>query len=391
MTDFLVKIFVKNHENIHDPAVRARYGALAGAVGILLNLLLTGGKLFAGWLTGSLSITADALNNLSDAGSSIVTLVGFRLAGQRADDKHPYGHGRMEYLAGLLVALVVLLVGVETLKSSVEKILHPEEMVFSAVSVVILLASIGIKLWMSLFNRRLGQRIRSAAMRASAADALSDAVATTAVLAGVLMGRLAGIHIDGWMGVVVAVFILRTGWSAVRETLDPLLGGKPDPDLVKAIRETVLSHPQVIGMHDLMLHDYGPGRSLMSFHAEIPVTADIMAAHDAIDHIERELREKFGIETSVHMDPIAVDDEGVIRVRRQMIELIHAIEPEMSLHDFRMTKGPLYTNLIFDVVVPYKCPLTEQQVRERIQRAARALDEHYQVVLQIDRSYVDEV
>ena len=388
MTDFLIKTFIRDSEQVHDPAVRERYGVLSGVVGILLNLLLSAGKLCAGVLSASISITADAFNNLSDAGSSVVTLVGFKLAGQKADDGHPFGHGRLEYLTGLLVSLVILLVGLELGKSSIEKILHPEPVSFSVVSVIILAISILVKLWMCLFNRRLGRRIGSAAMAATAADSLSDVAATSAVLAGTLVGRMTGLAIDGWVGALVAVFILRAGWGAAKDTINPLLGQNPDPELVRNIQTTVLSHPQVTGMHDLIIHDYGPGRSMMSFHAEVPIDSDIMEAHDVIDHIERELKDRFGIETSVHMDPIATNDEQVNRVRAQVAALVQVSDPAMTIHDFRMTRGPLHTNLIFDVVVPHKCPLSDGEVAARIEKAVKTLDDHYFVVLQLDRSYV---
>ena len=388
MTDFLIKTFIRDSEQVHDPAVRERYGVLSGVVGILLNLLLSAGKLCAGVLSASISITADAFNNLSDAGSSVVTLVGFKLAGQKADDGHPFGHGRLEYLTGLLVSLVILLVGLELGKSSIEKILHPEPVSFSVVSVIILAISILVKLWMCLFNRRLGLRIGSAAMAATAADSLSDVAATSAVLAGTLVGRMTGLAIDGWVGALVAVFILRAGWGAAKDTINPLLGQNPDPELVRNIQTTVLSHPQVTGMHDLIIHDYGPGRSMMSFHAEVPIDSDIMEAHDVIDHIERELKDRFGIETSVHMDPIATNDEQVNRVRAQVAALVQVIDPAMTIHDFCMTRGPLHTNLIFDVVVPHKCPLSDGEVAARIEKAVKTLDDHYFVVLQLDLSYV---
>ena len=385
----LVRLFIKDCDNVTDPAVRERYGILSGAVGIALNLLLSAGKLFAGLMTGSISITADAFNNLSDAGSSVVTLVGFKLAGQKADDGHPFGHGRMEYLAGLLVSLMILLVGVELGRSSIGKILHPEEVDFSLVSTGILAASILVKLWMGQFNRGLGRKIGSAAMAATAADSISDAVATAAVLAGTLVNRFAHVNIDGWVGLAVAVFILRSGWGAAKDTINPLLGESPDPELVKQLRELVLSHPQVVGMHDLIIHDYGPGRRLCSFHAEVPQDADILDAHDAIDHIEREIKEKFGIETTVHMDPIATADEKVNQLRRQVADLARVVEPEMTIHDFRVVRGPTHTNVIFDVVVPHKCRLTDEEVLQRLRRAVSALDPAYQAVIQIDRAYVE--
>lgn len=385
----LVRLFIKDCDNVTDPAVRERYGILSGAVGIALNLLLSAGKLFAGLMTGSISITADAFNNLSDAGSSVVTLVGFKLAGQKADDGHPFGHGRMEYLAGLLVSLMILLVGVELGRSSIGKILHPEEVDFSLVSTGILAASILVKLWMGQFNRGLGRKIGSAAMAATAADSISDAVATAAVLAGTLVNRFAHVNIDGWVGLAVAVFILRSGWGAAKDTINPLLGESPDPELVKQLRELVLSHPQVVGMHDLIIHDYGPGRRLCSFHAEVPQDADILDAHDAIDHIEREIKEKFGIETTVHMDPIATADEKVNQLRRQVADLARVVEPEMTIHDFRVVRGPTHTNVIFDAVVPHKCRLTDEEVLQRLRRAVSALDPAYQAVIQIDRAYVE--
>ena len=383
----LVRLFIKDCDNVTDPAVRERYGILSGAVGIVLNLLLSAGKLFAGLMTGSISITADAFNNLSDAGSSVVTLVGFKLAGQKADDGHPFGHGRMEYLAGLLVSLMILLVGVELGRSSIGKILRPEAVDFSLVSTGILAASILVKLWMGQFNRGLGRKIGSAAMAATAADSLSDAVATAAVLAGTLVNRFAHVNIDGWVGLAVAVFILRSGWGAAKDTINPLLGESPDPELVKQLRELVLSHPQVVGMHDLIIHDYGPGRRLCSFHAEVPQDADILDAHDAIDHIEREIKEKFGIETTVHMDPIATADEKVNQLRRQVADLARVVE--MTIHDFRVVRGPTHTNVIFDAVVPHKCRLTDEEVLQRLRQAVSALDPAYQAVIQIDRAYVE--
>ena len=385
----LVRLFIKDCDNVTDPAVREKYGILSGAVGIVLNLLLSAGKLFAGLMTGSISITADAFNNLSDAGSSVVTLVGFKLAGQKADDGHPFGHGRMEYLAGLLVSLMILLVGVELGRSSIGKILRPEAVDFSLVSTGILAASILVKLWMGQFNRGLGRKIGSAAMAATAADSLSDAVATAAVLAGTLVNRFAHVNIDGWVGLAVAVFILRSGWGAAKDTINPLLGESPDPELVKQLRELVLSHPQVVGMHDLIIHDYGPGRRLCSFHAEVPQDADILDAHDAIDHIEREIKEKFGIETTVHMDPIATADEKVNQLRRQVADLARVVEPEMTIHDFRVVRGPTHTNVIFDAVVPHKCRLTDEEVLQRLRRAVSTLDPAYQAVIQIDRAYVE--
>ncbi len=388
MVSFLIRRLVPAGTAPGDPAVRERCGTVSGLVGIGLNLLLCAGKFTAGALTGSISVMADAFNNLTDAGSSIVTLVGFRLARQKADADHPFGHGRMEYLAGLIVSLLILLVGFELGKSSIEKILHPEPVSFSTLSAVILAVSVCVKLWMCAFNRALSKKIGSAALAATAADSLSDAVATTVVLLGLAVCRFTGLHIDGWLGVAVALFILRAGLMAVKDTLDPLLGQPPEPALVQGVQDTVLSHPEVVGLHDLVIHDYGPGRRMLSLHAEVPADADIMAAHDVIDHIERELRDKFAVEAVIHMDPIVVGDAATDQARELVARLAQEVDPAITIHDFRMTSGPLHTNLIFDMVVPHTCKLTDEQVKEQIAAALRQEDERYFTVVEIDRSYV---
>ena len=389
MTDWLVQRCIRRPEDGSDPAVRQAYGLLSGGVGIVLNLLLSAGKFVAGVLTGSIAVTADAFNNLSDAGSSVVTLVGFRMAAKRADDDHPFGHGRIEYLSGLAVAVAILVVGVELAKSSLEKVLHPVEVAFSWLSVGILCASILVKLWMFFFNRNLSRRIGSAAMMATATDSLSDAAATSAVLLGTLVGHVADLYIDGWVGVLVAVFILRAGWGAAKDTLDPLLGQSPDPELVRGIQETVLGRPEIVGMHDLVVHDYGPGRCMASLHAEVPMDADILVIHDVIDKLERELRRKLGVEVVIHMDPIAVGDPRTDALKAQVTELVRRIDPDMTIHDFRMTAGPEHTNLIFDVAVPYHCRLEDEQVQEAIGAAVKALPGNYYTVVSVDHVYAD--
>lgn len=390
MINLLVKTFVKDCGNVQDPQVRQRYGTLSGAVGIFLNLLLSAGKMIAGVLTGSIAITADAFNNLTDAGSSVVTLVGFRMAGKQADGDHPFGHGRIEYLSGLAVSVVILLVGLELAKSSVEKIIHPEPVEFSWLSAGILAAAICVKLWMSYFNRSLSRRIGSAAMAATATDSLSDAVATSAVLLSSLIGRFTGVNIDAWAGILVAIFILRAGWGAAKDTLNPLLGQSPDPELVRDIERTVLAHPQVVGIHDMIIHDYGPGRSMMSLHAEVPAGADIMAVHDEIDAIERELKAKYRIDASIHMDPIVTGDETISRARQMVAGLVREVDPAMTIHDFRMTSGPRHRNLIFDVVVPYSVRQSDEAVRREIERKIRAADPNSFAVIQVDRAYTQE-
>lgn len=390
MINLLVKTFVKDAGNVQDPQVRQRYGTLSGAVGIFLNLLLSAGKMIAGLITGSIAITADAFNNLTDAGSSVVTLVGFRMAGKQADDDHPFGHGRIEYLSGLAVSVVILLVGLELAKSSVEKIIHPEQVEFSWLSAGILIAAICVKLWMSYFNRSLSRRIGSAAMAATATDSLSDAVATSAVLLSAIIGKFTGVNIDAWAGILVALFILRAGWGAAKDTLNPLLGQSPDPELVRDIERTVLAHPQVVGIHDMIIHDYGPGRSMMSLHAEVPAGSDIMEVHDEIDAIERELKAKYHIDASIHMDPIVTGDETISKARKMASELVREVDPAMTIHDFRMTSGPRHRNLIFDVVVPYSVKSTDDEVRREIERKIRAADPNSFAVIQIDRAYTQE-
>lgn len=388
MTEFLVRRFIPDWEQVTAPRVRQGYGRLSGLVGIALNLCLAAGKLAAGMATGAISVTADALNNLSDAGSSVVTLIGFRMAGKKADADHPFGHGWMEYLSGLLVSLLILLVGVELIRSSVEKILHPTPVAFSWASAAILAISVGVKLWMFRFNRQLGRRIGSAAMEATATDSLSDGVATAVLLLGLLAGHFLEVAVDGWLGVLVALFILRAGWGAAKETIAPLLGSPADPALVAEIERTVLAYDPISGIHDLVVHDYGPGRRMLSLHAEVSAQCDIMEVHDVIDNVERELERRYGLEAVIHMDPVC-NDERTLQLREKVALLVRAIDPAMSIHDFRVVPGPSHTNLIFDVVVPHAFRLTDEQVRGAIQQAVSALDGSYRTVIQVDRSYVE--
>ena len=371
------------------PETRQRCGTLSGAVGIGLNLLLFLGKLFAGIATASIAVTADAFNNLSDAASSVVTLVGFRLAGQKADEEHPFGHGRMEYLAGLAVAMLILLVGVELGQSSLDKIVHPEPVAFSPLSAGILAVSVAVKLWMFFFNRGLSRQIQSAALAATAADSLSDAAATSILLAGLLAGQFLRLPLDGWLGLGVALFILRTGWGAAKDTADPLLGRPMDRALAEDIDRIVLGHQYILGIHDLVYHDYGPGRAMMSFHAEVPADANLLEIHDVIDHIERELKAKHHIETCIHMDPV-VQDERTAALRTQVLDIARGIDPSLTVHDFRVTAGPIHTNLLFDVVVPYGFRLSDGEVRAALTAGIKALSDRYFPMIQVDHSYVEE-
>lgn len=388
MTSLLIRLFIKNHSQTENQLVRQKYGLLGGIVGIVCNVALFLAKIVAGLLTASISITADALNNLSDAGSSIVTLIGFKMSGKPADDEHPFGHGRMEYISGFVVSIAIILVGIELIRSSIDKIIHPEEVTFSILSVVILLVSIGVKLWMGLFNRKLGKMIDSAALKATAMDSISDVVTTSTVLLGILVSVLTGFSIDGYAGVIVAMFILYTGFTTAKDTLNLLLGEAPDVKFVQEIEKEVLSYEDVVGVHDLIVHNYGPGRSVISLHAEVPCHIDVLKIHDTIDTIERDLKKKFGCDCVIHMDPIVTDDQKINEVHQKMETLVKLIDPSITIHDFRMVEGPTHTNLIFDVVVPHKFRLSDEQVVEAVRYAAQTLDKTYEVVINVDKTYV---
>lgn len=388
MIPFLIRKFIPNHTDTASSAVRTAFGMLAGILGIVLNLLLCVGKLFAGMLTGSIAITADAVNNLSDAGSSVITLIGFKLASKKPDPDHPFGHGRVEYLAGLAVSLIILMMGFELLKSSVVKIFSPEPIVFQPVSAVILVVSTFVKLYMSAFNRTLGKKLDSPSMQATAADCRSDALATSVVFVTMLIAHFSGANIDGWAGLLVSFTIFWAGISAARETINPLLGQAPAPELVEEIREEVIANPNILGIHDLIVHDYGPGRRMVSLHAEVPADGDIMALHDAIDQLERHLGEEHSCPTVIHMDPIITNDQCVAPLRQKVIDSIRSeIDPDIQLHDFRIVTGPTHTNIIFDAVVPYNFRLTDEQLRNEIIHLIRSLDQSYYVAVTIDHQY----
>ncbi len=388
MIGLLAKRFIRDRDNVKDPAVRRAYGTLCGAVGIALNVLLFLGKLFAGALTGSIAITADAFNNLSDAGSSAVTLLGFRLAGKKPDPEHPFGHGRIEYISGLVVAGLILLMGVELGKSSVEKILHPEAVELTAAAVVILAVSIAVKIYMGLYNRAVGRRIDSPAMLATARDSFSDAAATSGVLLATLVGKFTGLKIDGWVGLLVALLILRAGWEAARETLSPLLGRAPEKDFVRQIHDIVMAHEGILGIHDLVVHDYGPGRVMVSLHAEVPAEGDILALHDVIDNAEMALQRELGCEAVIHLDPVVTGDGVTQQLREKVAALVKTLCPEATIHDFRMVAGPTHTNLIFDAVIPFGAALTNAQAEQQIKDLVRSMEGNYFAVVKVENSYV---
>ena len=386
MITLLARLFLKP-DGKTEADLRKAYGVLCGAVGIGLNILLFLGKFFAGTLAGSIAITADAFNNLSDAGSSFVTMLGFQLAGQKPDSDHPFGHGRIEYLSGLGVSLLILLMGFELAKSSLEKILHPQPVEFDLLVLAILAVSIAVKLYMFFYNHRLGKKLNSSAMLATATDSLSDSVATTAVLVATLVGHFTGLMIDGWAGILVALFILWSGFNAAKDTINPLLGTPPTHEFVEEIKTLVMAHPAIIGIHDLIVHDYGPGRVMISLHAEVSAAGNVLDIHDEIDNVEKELQEKLGCHAVIHMDPVVIDDGVTADTRKRVQALIHCIDDQISIHDFRMVAGPTHINVIFDAVVPFGFRLTDDEVAKKIQEAVRALDGNYYAVVTVERSY----
>ncbi len=388
MVTLLAKIFIKDAEDTSSPKVRQAYGVLTGVVGILLNVLLFAGKFIAGTLSKSISITADAFNNLSDAGSSFVTLIGFKLAGAKPDPEHPFGHGRIEYVSGLVVSGAILLMAFELIKDSIDKIIHPQTVDFSALAAGILVVSILVKIYMYLYNSSISKKIDSAAMKATATDSLSDTMATTVVLIASIVGHYTGLKIDGYCGVLVGLFIFYAGFSAAKETLDPLLGQPPEEEFVEQIEEIVMSYELVQGIHDLVVHDYGPGRVMISLHAEVPAEEDILEIHDMIDVIENDLADKLNCEAVIHMDPLVTKDERVNELKKTICEVVDSLEGDVSMHDFRTVIGPTHTNMMFDVVLPFGYSMTDEMVKEEIQkRTWDRLGESYNTVIQIDRPY----
>ena len=389
MLDAILRRFVPNHEQTNAPAVRERCGLLSGGVGLALNLLLFAGKLCAGILTGAISVTADAFNNLSDAGSSVIGLVGVKMASKPADQDHPFGHGRIEYIAALIVAFLVMEVGFTFLKDAVGKIRDPEELRFQAVSVVILILSVGVKLWMCFFNRKLGRRIDSKVMLATSADALGDVVTTTATIASVLFFRITGVNIDGIVGLGVSLVVMWAGIGIAKDTLEPLIGEAVEPEEYARIKEFVEGYEGVLGSHDLIVHNYGPGRNMASIHAEVPNDVEIETSHEIIDRIERDAFRMLGVFLVIHMDPVETKDVHVMQVPSQVEQIVKALDPAVSIHDFRMVPGPSHTNLIFDVVIPFGFKMEDEDVTKEIQRRImHEIGENYFAVIQVDKMYV---
>ncbi len=387
MTDLLSRIFIKNYKNTTDPRVRTAYGTLVSVVGVILNLLLFAAKFTVGTLFGAVSITADGINNLSDAGSQIISFLSFRISSKPADREHPYGHGRIEYIASMIVSFLILFIGFEMLKESIDKILHPALPERSWIAAIVLGGSILVKLWLALFNQRIGKRIDSSVMRATAADSLSDVLSTSAVLIATLVLLLfpnMTLNLDAYMGIVVAILILVAGLKILNEAKNAILGGGPSEEVVRRVVETVGKYPEALGIHDMAVHNYGPGRVLASLHIEVDGKVDIFKSHDMIDNIERDLRAQ-GIEATVHMDPIVTDCEELTLWRARVCEAACAIAPSIRVHDFRMVKGETHTNLIFDIEVPFEVHETDEELRRALSDAVSRISPDVFLVITVDR------
>jgi len=387
MIQWMLNRFVPGNTDTKNPKVRTRIGAFAGAVGIVCNVILCAAKILIGAVAGSVSIIADGVNNLSDAASNIISLFGFKLAGKPADRDHPYGHGRFEYLSGLIVAVLILVIGVELLKGSIEKIITPEPVEFSWVLVIVLLLAIVVKLWMMSFNNYLGKLINSQTLIATAADSRNDAISTSAVLIAALISHFTGYELDAWMGVAVALFILWSGIGLVRDTIDPLLGGPADPEVVEHIEKKIMEHEGVLGIHDLMVHDYGPGRLFASVHAEVPAEVPVLQSHEIIDDIEEEFLREDGMEVIIHLDPIVTSDPVAQAFRAWIADSIKTIDSQLTVHDVRLVPGEGHTSVLFDCVKPFELDMTSEELTARIQRLVREYDPSYNTIVKIDLAY----
>ena len=389
MTEFLVRHFVKNYEETEKVSVRTAYGVLASVVGIFCNVFLFAVKWMIGFFLHSIAVMADAFNNLSDAGSSIIGLVGVKMASKPADEDHPFGHGRIEYIAALIVAFLVLQVGFTFFKDSIGKIREPEELKFQLVSIIILILSIGVKLWMGYFNRTLGNKINSKVMLATAADAMGDVITTSATILAILFWKVTGINIDGFVGIGVSLVVMWAGVGIARDTLEPLIGEAVDPEEYERITNFVEGYDEIVGSHDLIVHNYGPGRSMASIHAEVPNDVDIEVSHEIIDRIERDAIKNLGIFLVIHMDPIETKDTYVLQVREQVEQTLEALDPAVSIHDLRMVDGKEQVNLIFDMVVPFEYDKKKQdELRMTLIKLLQIVDHRYQCVITLERSYV---
>lgn len=386
MTNFLIRKFIRDYKNIKDNKVRNSYGKFAGIVGIICNTILFFMKITAGTIFGYVSVTADAVNNLSDASSSVVSLMGFKMSGKPADEEHPYGHGRYEYLSGLIVAVLIMVIGVEILKSSVEKVISPNEVEFSWLAVGVLVLSILLKLWMTLFNYSLGKKIKSATLKATGADSRNDVISTTAVLIAMVISYFSGIQLDGIMGIIVSLFILYSGIGIIKDTLDPLLGKAPEREFVEEIRNKILTYPRVLGTHDLLVHDYGPGRQFASVHIEMAAEGDVLEAHDILDTIERDFN-KEGLHMIVHFDPIVTTGDKVSNLRTWISEKIAEIDSNLTIHDLKIVTCKTHTNVIFDCVMPPDFNMSKEELNEKICNIVSDEYPTYKCIITFDKSF----
>ena len=389
MNELLFKLFIKDYNDVKKPQVREAYGKLAGMVGVISNLFLCAIKVIAGVLSASISIIADGINNLSDATSSIITLVGFKLAALPEDEDHPYGHARSEYLAGLIVSIIIIFVGLSLGKSSIGKIIHPETLSFTFLTIAILVISILVKIWQACFNYKAGIKIDSSTLKATAIDSRNDVIATSIVLLSVIITKYTGINIDGYLGVMVAVFIILSGIGLIKETSSPLLGEAPDEDLVKQIAQMALSYDGVLGIHDLVVHNYGPSKIFASIHIEVDASVDILKSHDMIDTIEKELGQQLHIHFVVHMDPIKVDDPVISKVKGPISLCLKDFEGVHSIHDMRCVPGSSHTNIIFDVIMDHNCPISKKEVIAAVNKVVKEIDPNYFVVITFDKAYTN--
>lgn len=386
MSELLLRLFVPKGSP-DDPVVRTRCGLLSGITGIILNIILVAGKLTVGIIAGSVAIIADAINNFSDAASSVITLAGFKLAGQKPDKEHPFGHGRIEYVAGLIVSVLIIFMGFELAWSSIEKIITPEAAEFSYAAMGVLIAAILVKFWLFYFNRKIAKRINSPSIAATASDSISDVIATGVVLAALIAGQYTTFPIDGVAGVIVAIFIFKAGWGAVKTTQAPLLGRPMSKELADAIDKLALEHENILGIHDLIYHDYGPGRAIVSFHAEVPADGNLMETHEMIDHVEREIREKFGIEAVIHMDPIVVD--GDTEEMRTLVEnVVKSIHPDASIHDLRIAEWDKIHNVYFDVIVPYGLDISDEEIENRVKEQIKEKS-GFNAVIHVEHPFIE--
>lgn len=387
MIELLARLFIRDHKNIQDPRVRTAYGTLVSVTAILFNLLLSAAKFIIGTLAGSVSITADAVNNLSDAGSSLLMLLGFRFAGKKPEPDHPFGHGRIEYVMGLVVAAIILYAGIDTLRSAIERIIHPEALEYSWAAVIVLVLSILVKVYMSAYHKKTGTRIGSSTMIMAGKDALTDTISTALALACLLLFRFTGVNLDAYAGLIVAFLLLKTGFEGGKETLSQLMGQKADPEAVERVKEIVLAYPEIMDIHDLIIHDYGPGRFHVSLHAEVDGGGDIYALHEAMDKAMMELDHKLGCLSVIHMDPIDTKNEQLAAVREEVRTVLEAIDPVLTFHDFRMVPGPHFSNLIFDVVEPFNYRMTDLELKKAICDAVKRIHPNFNCVIQIDKPF----